>query len=377
MTHKSAKGKQSRDEAFALLFPDGDVDLSADTYQLEVARLRRGSAAAAKKVEATLDPYLSAQVFTRRQVDWESTSLGLHARLQLLHVNPHVEHDVQDIRRSLGLDPDVLRGREDDSLWLSLVSGERSAAEPAKAGSLDVRRQRATVWMAAHERFVAGRDADDVIGSELSPEAIRMADTSAQVDLAHTANPGWLRQGVTAGAPLDDAVARLCRRHLLPHTLDGKTCLAFYILTDDKVHLKNISFPLTLFALDSLEGGAESVGIIGSFSATIAGIDEYLSKQDWDALWTGYIGPLQERLLKRRGSEPQGRYRVDLERLRKGMPIYREVVLTGCTPGAALEALEKRGHSFARPGYGFAKSMDASTALRLVKDLQRLLEPKE
>ena len=93
-------------------------------------------------------------------------------------------------------------------------------------------------------------------------------------------------------------------------------------------------------------------------------IDEFISKDDWDRVWTQYVRPRQEQLWKRHGMKPQGRKRVDVSRLKKALPLYRKMV------EADLEIRDILAKPPTDP-----EPPDQETLRRAIRDLQELLAP--
>ena len=98
----------------------------------------------------------------------------------------------------------------------------------------------------------------------------------------------------------------------------------------------------------------------------MAGIDEFVTRKEWDGVWEGYVRPRQDELWYQRGQGPTGRLAPDLKRLREGLPLY-ETRLTVSTVEDALSVLQRDGSPLGE--------MNAQTAGRLINDLDDLLKP--
>ena len=119
--------------------------------------------------------------------------------------------------------------------------------------------------------------------------------------------------------PLDRAAARLVERHRLPPRI--MTNLKLYILTQDTSWLRLAEFTDALREDDPPHPG---------FSVTVRGLDEFVTKADWDRLWERIVRRRQDDLWAQKGMRPRGRRTGGIERLREGIPLYRMVVVDKC-----------------------------------------------
>lgn len=105
-----------------------------------------------------------------------------------------------------------------------------------------------------------------------------------------------------------------------------------------------------------------------SFGVAVGGLDEFVTRQDWDAIWAEVVQPRQEFLRRFAGQQPQGRHGHDVARMRRWTPLYREIVIGGGTIEAALLRLSEKGYSDPEP--------DLSTLRAVTNDLNGLLAPQ-
>lgn len=363
MTRRTLEGSLSPEVALELLYGDRPRDLTSEGYQLSLRALRRQRPAIARRVERALEPLVRSRAFPRRQISWQDTSFGLRARLLLLPDNPHLEIDSRSVRAALGVDPELLRGSLDE-LLMTKAAAEIPGLDFARA----VEQNTVSTWISAHRHIASGSSYDpgpDAV--RLSSQAIRMAEESAHADLTDSRNPPWLREGLAKGTPFDDAVARLCEWHRLPSTRSISVAVGLYVLTKDRSQVARVSFPMALvFPLPSQD--EQITEAYESFAVSIGGLDEFITKDDWNTLWTHLIRPRQESLLSQRGGQPQGRRTVDIGRLQSAMPLYRKMVLNDLRLEEAMSSL-----SFAGDAYGADRSSNA--ARQAVDDLKLLLTP--
>ena len=93
-------GEEFRDPS-----PEGYLDpitrLRAQGRNLANTHLRTQDPNLAKRVETAIKPILDEKVFTRSQISWHESSLGITHRVALLPGNPHFRRDVNAVRRVL------------------------------------------------------------------------------------------------------------------------------------------------------------------------------------------------------------------------------------------------------------------------------------
>jgi hypothetical protein len=393
MTRSDRAGRQTPEEAARILFDDGvwnftdhEIDGVAP-YVVAIAELRRKNEALARRVERALEPYRAGRVHPRRQIPWQDTSEGLRARLLFLSENPHLELDCRDVRRTLGHTPELLYGGEGDSVWFDVsppdlgAHGPHVGTDPGLRIQLEsdaigtrqvVRRKRAWEWIRVHELEASGREADvlasddALAGIRLSAEALLIAKRSAHADLSDSSNAQWLRHGSHEGAPLHDAVARLCARHRLPYMRNGVIagCISEFLISGDAECLVGIELPAAL-----LEIGDSTAGVMSAcFALKVGGIDEYVTKTDVEWIWTNVIQPRQERLLRARGAEPEGNFGPKLATLQAALPLYRRIVMEGTASPDAVKADQRAPTSQEKP--------DQKSVTRQLRELRKLLEPR-
>jgi hypothetical protein len=107
----------------------------------------------------------------------------------------------------------------------------------------------------------------------------------------------------------------------------------------------------------------------GTFTVTVGGLDEYVGRDDWMEIWDCEVQPRQELLWRHRGGAPSGKHGPDLERLHRGIPVYREW-------------LRDRSRSLERvlsdvSESGIEVKMDVTTVRHVLRDLKYLLRPIE
>lgn len=321
MTEKK-KATESLDEAKALeiLYGSDIRDLTASGYANAMKKLRRTDAAIARRVERILAPILERRFFPRRKRKWFETSEGTRVRLAILSQNPYVLTDVKAVREILGIPHGHVTATEEYPLWDILESivqpdGIRRIIE----GNL------ASEWIHIHRMAASGLPIE--IGEvELLPDEMReSAFACARSDLSTAEAPEWLRRrvdytehGEEKLAPIDWAVRKLVKRHRLPgHIL---TPMTFFVLTQDHSWLEALE-PLSIIVRYSENSDDEE-----SFDMTVRRIDEFLTKDDWNRIWTNHVKPRQASLWERRGMKPRGRRTLEIDRLKRIMPLYQRMI---------------------------------------------------
>jgi hypothetical protein len=362
MTPHRARVSLTTDEALHILYGDGTRDLSDEGFQAALIRLRNTSPDLERPVVRALKPVLEEYAFPRRKTAWQDTSRGLRARLFFLPENPHLERDTQDIRNVLGVAPGLFEVREGDALWTetaTIVSDRAKVRRVAVANRL-------AKWVSLHRHFAAGHSIDRAsYFSHVTEGGVAAAEQSARIDLSGDMLPAWLGGDPMRGAPYDNAVARLCDRHHLPMGHQITDAVGFYALSGDRVFVSNVNFVRALIALGSAASDKPH-GTYDSFTISIGGVDEYVTQDDWNAMWKQWIWPQQLARFAQRGSRPHGRRGKEFERLQAAMPLYREMVLHGFRVDEALAVVERRRVKN-------RKWPDLSTARRAVEELDRLL----
>ena len=100
-----------------------------------------------------------------------------------------------------------------------------------------------------------------------------------------------------------------------------------------------------------------------NFTVAVRGRDEYVTKDDWVRVWEAYVKPWQQEFWRGRGQRPQGRKTVDLNRLKRAMPLYVEMVQHGYGDKEMFE----QAHL----------GSDQETIRRALRDLRVLLQPEK
>jgi hypothetical protein len=382
------EGLMNREEALGILYGIGPRDFTAEGYQEAISNLRTQDPNLARRVERALAPSLEQEIFPLRGRKWYETSQGMRARLYLLPDNPHLERDVETIRAIFGIPSNELQASREHPLWKRMAKlVDAGTLHRAVTGTL------AEHWLKVHRRTALGQPIglkpaeEDPSGATaetklLSPEAYQSAEIGAGIDLRRSQAvgtrediPDWLQRVPTLGpypevsVPMDRAAAKLVERYRLPWGLAPN--LQFYILTLDKSWLANIDFVLSLVS----EAGRESPHYPG-FSLTLYGLDDFVTKGEWDRIWEKVIKPKQQALSRQRGRvssqrRPQGRNAVDLNRLKSGVVLYRKMVQgKRISVEKALSQLTEEGNLDSS-----ILEKDQATARRLVRDLKDLLAP--
>ncbi len=360
--------KERTNQALNKLYGIGGRNLTPEGYRKALSRLRATDSNAARQVERTLEPFLKEKVFPRKKVGWLNSSQGLRARLTLLPGNPHLKADVKVVRRVLGIPQDQIKPNEDDPLWKEIASAEIKPKSIRRVWEGNI----AGWWHSAHTLLALGKK-DDLSNEELYgplPETMHLSVIkSARVQFTSKNAPGWLRQLPTGeppydstSAPLDRAVGRLVERHRLPwHTA---LPLTFYVLTENPEWVKDIELlSISKFYFHYRPYETTAVGI------TVEGIDEFITGKDWQRLWERYIKPIQEKALRERAMKPQGRRSVDLERLKKFLPLYQEAIHRY----KSINDFVIKDESYDL----LHEDQDQETIRRALKDIESLLRPIE
>jgi hypothetical protein len=122
---------------------------------------------------------------------------------------------------------------------------------------------------------------------------------------------------------LDRAAARLAERHNLQQ--NAVLPLTFYILTQDPDWITGLD-PIQI----GISHGDDPHSDPEAFTISLKGLDEFITKDDWDRIWTKHVRPLQENMWEQRGMQPQGRRTVELRRLQEALPLYHKKVVEEC-----------------------------------------------
>lgn len=362
MTRISQKKITGVEEAFKVLYGGGFCDLTAEGYNEAMQKLRKVDPSKARSVERMLSNFLGMRVFPRRGRPWHETFEGTRARLALLPDNPHVELDVRAIRGVLGIPQDQIHATEDDLMWKDVRPFVKPQALRRVVEGILVGK-----WLHLHGQAAMGQlpDAKEDDYAILSAPLRESAVGSAKVNLQVAGSLDWLwlsplksdlqRQPM---APIVLAASMLAVRHHLP--LRVNTSLIFYILTLDPSWITG----LQAVEVDVAHGEIDADP--AAFTVAVKGIDEFMTKADWDRVWNLYVKPRQESIWKQRGMCPQGRRTKDIVRLKKALPLYRKIV---------LEALEEKD-IFREVPVDWSErdlDLDQETLRRAIHDLRDLL----
>ncbi|HZA24892.1 MAG TPA: hypothetical protein VFA32_20230, partial [Dehalococcoidia bacterium] len=244
-------------------------------------------------------------------------------------------------------------------------------------------------WLRIHRRSALGLPtgpdpvrpgAGNIVPEDglLEVEARESAEKSGRLDLRNAVTgltgkevPPWLQRppGMSQiDSPMDWATARLVERYRLPWRIWD--FLQNYILTLDKYWLGRLDFASALLATAD-PGPLPYQG----YSVTIWGLDEFVTKEDWELIWEKCVSIRQEELWEQRGMKPQGHRTKDLERLKRGLPLYRDRVEKEWS--GKKWSKEQALSEFTRSGELSGASMDESIASDLLDDLKIVLAPQE
>lgn len=362
MTRKQpGPASMTRAEALALLYDEDVRNLIPDGYQQALAN-KRVDAALARRVDRALDSYLSERVFPRRRVPWTATSRGMRARLLTMPDNPHLEQDLETVRDVLGLVGWSITSSVDDP---TVAEIRGILADPSQAEAV-VARDACGHWLNMHRLAYAG-NADDGHLRPLDAEAIGHAHRAAALSWTPGSSaPTWFRSVAAAGpSPVDTAVASVIHRHRLPAGPSVEWRITCALLMHDRQELRGASLAQVMMELGSAAADRPDPG---QFSLTIGGLDEFITKDVWDELWT-WVAWRQTLLLEQRGQQPAGRRGVDVDRLVALAPLYRIRVLEELSIDRAFE-------KFLTQSPSDVGALDNATVRRTVKDLAALLTPE-
>ena len=312
---------------------------------------------------------------------WHDTSQGARARLALLPTNPFFREDVDLVREVFGLRPDMFDSPETDPEVKALEQLQQEGV-PVINVEATARNRRAERWLHVHRRTVEGRPAyqgpnvdfkGDPLSSEererqqgrlrglLSTEANSSAEESAQLDLSAPHFPDWLKSRPggpdpyrSTKVPLERVAARLVERHRLPWFMVRR--IEMFILALDNSFLEN-----TIFARAFLDDAADHWH--KGYSVTVSGLDEYVTRKDWNRIWDIAVVPRQQLSWTLRGMSPHGQRAPSIDALRKVLPVYW-LVKRRLSVEEALSKLSEAGE----------ETMDESTARRGINELRPLLK---
>lgn len=345
MTKKRDNPKFTEEQALEILYQGSIIDLSAESYMEAIIELRKENPALAKRVERTLAKRILPKVFSRRQITWHRTSHGMRCRLKLLPDNPHFRADIGTIRQVLQIPQDHVKTVR-NCPFFSIEYG--FVKEDSKWNAETVRhiaeRTLAERWLNVYESFLR----NDSIGNGYPPdylpeEMFLSAVKSSRVKLDTKTVPEWLSRPISnivlnerLKTPLEHAVGRLIKRYCLPsHVIVN---LKFFILTEDYNLISSIDPIEVTKSLDdrywitainptqNVNPAEHPIDTTGAFTICIKGLDEYISKEDWDDIWEKHVEIHKQILWSQRGGNPSGRRTVDISRLQKVVPYYQKMI---------------------------------------------------
>lgn len=344
---------------------DKGLDLTDANVLAVMERLRKENPDLAKKLSTSRDPVVNALVFRRRSRKLRHASSGTAVRLALLPQNPHFLNDTKVVREILGI-PDA-------HLKLKITRpGHRNQTGGDSDMGQVLMHPKVIGWLHVH-RLASGRN--DIESDPLAPEGLevegpsyrisaqarQVSEKSALIDLAATSSPEWLRRKPDGTGfyqestiPIYWAVGRLVERHHLPWRIALN--ILVFVLT------LNEGFITDLETLD-VSVRKDSGGDPDALTIEVKGIDEYTSKKQWDKIWKDNVEPLQKNLLGLRGILPHGRRFPNVDRLRKGLGIYQEVVVKGVPLNDLI--------NWSDTGW------EPEAARRVILDLRQYIEPDE
>jgi hypothetical protein len=353
------------ERALESLYANGGRDLTPEGYQEALAKLRKANPTLAHQVERSLSPFLAEKVFPRRRVKWADTSQGLRARLALLPDNPHVSEDVRMARRVLGIPANQVKPGPSDPVWGTISSAIKDQRKVRKIAQGNL----AGFWHQTHVQEARGIPAERAPDGLISKVMHKSAKASAHARLDGEDVPAWLRRPPSgpppydnSAAPLDWITGRVVERHCLPW--HAALPLTFYILTENPDWLANIElFSVTISHPQYRPYGVQALHI------SIEGIDEFVTKEDWELLWKRHLKPYQQRLWRDRGAAPSGRRAVDVSRLRELMPLYRLMVTEKASVRDFISHYAEGGVEVGR------ELVDQESARRTLTRIETLLSP--
>jgi hypothetical protein len=312
------------------LLGEGPLDITQENVSQALKQLKeedpvRGELRA-RRIQRALDGLLKKKVFRRRKLKLEQTTAGTKARVALLPENPHLYSDVEEIRRALGIPDDHIHVKKTSHRSPPLGHLDPSRLIRLEEGEL------ASRWMWVHRQAHLGLPISMGDDGTLPEEMWESAKANCRVPLDRIDVPEWLRRPPAGpepysenGAPFDRAIGRLMERYGLPWHLSSP--LSFYVLTRDLDRITDMEWmPVSVTYEES-----SALRDPDAFSLHIFGLDEFVTKEDWDRVWNRYVRPRQELLWEERGSRPRTVRGFSLKVLRQFLPSYGRKVNLGFT----------------------------------------------
>jgi hypothetical protein len=204
-------------------------------------------------------------------------SRGVKARLALPPGNPHFAEDVALIRKIFELPVDWL----DSSYGKELEAIAASRFEDEAMSHRLARDLMAQEWLTVHEAEAEGIHDADPLFERLLASLAESAKAAAVMDLEQIQAPPWVAAQAdsdSSESPFQRVCLNLLHRHRLPERIIHNACM--HVLTADFRHLDGLEFLGV-----SVTNGPTFGNRPGSFDITVSGIDEFVNKQDWDAIF--------------------------------------------------------------------------------------------
>ncbi len=315
-----------------------------------------------KEVQNRLEPLLQ-QALPRRRRRGDYSSYYRALRVHLLPHNPHFLRDIVDLRRLFQI-PDGQIAKLD----LTQFPDRKAPWDEFD----EIRSEEAAgYWLEIHRHHFLKLPPGDWIPP--LPQWFMISAHTAPVFGDH-AQISWLQKESAVPEhyaahfnlriPIDRCVTKLIERYQLPW-LCGPI-LQRFILTQDST-LLHLIFPFDI----EIEGVTTSIG--EAFAATVNGIDEFMTRKQWNDIFDKYVRPRQEYYLERRGTLRHSK-QLELSELIEPYVIeaYHIMVKKGVGVDLAWEHLSRTGKL---PPY--AEGIDRSVLYKRIKKLNLLCRPSD
>lgn len=353
MTRK--KVPKTLDEIVETLTSYGLRDLTPEGYHELLDRTGEQGKTDSRRIQRTIGP-LMKQVLPGRSEHWTETLEGTKIRLALLAENVPLRNEMVLCRKLLGISPNQFKVTNSHPMWqrikkIVVPGGTRKALERIVVAT----------WLNIHSQAVLGKRVRARYKEILSPEERDSAVRTTKIVGPFSRTLQWLRPpggDFSRIDPFQWVVERLMQRYRLPVHI--KEQFTVFFLTLNATWFRD----LTPFSVETARLEHEEP------SMTIKPISEYMTKDDWDLIWTNYIRPYQKMTWAKRGMRPQGRRGVDPARLTEALPFYQKMEEKKIGFAEAIRELEED------PGI-FLGDTDIEKIRRSVNDLKRLFAPRE
>lgn len=316
-------------------------------------RLGQKDSSAADRADRALGKETLPRILPRRNLGPLDASRGVKARLALLPGNPHFAEDVALIRKIFELPVDWL----DSSYGKELEAIAASRFEDEAMSQRLARDLMALEWLSIHNAEAEGSHDADPLFEGLPAALAESAKAAAVMDLEQIQAPPWVAAQAdsdSSESPFQRVCLNLLHRHRLPERIIHNACM--HVLTADFRHLDGLEFLGV-----SVTNGPTFGNRPRSFDITVSGIDEFVNKQDWDAIFDRHVEPRLDDFWENRGQGPQGRAGPDIERLSEFLPMYETMVTKKLGVHHIVEQADEL--------------YDESTIRRAMRDLRALLAP--